>query len=112
MTLDTIRQKAGKFLIVLLWLHLPLIFLASFFTEIEHLTLELALAGALAAIASLWWNSAAHSPAGRLFIATAQVGMVAILVFTFRGHEWQIDLHMYFFASLGLVAALCDCARF
>ncbi len=32
----------------------------------------------------------------------------ALLVFQFRGHPWQIDAHMYFFAVLAVLAAYCD----
>lgn len=30
----------------------------------------------------------------------------AVLVFVFEGHEWQIDAHMYFFATMAMVVGL------
>jgi methyl-accepting chemotaxis protein len=34
--------------------------------------------------------------------------MVSLLVFALGGHAWQIDMHMYFFAALAMLAAFCD----
>ena len=32
----------------------------------------------------------------------------ALLVFAFRGHPWQMDMHMYFFVALAALTVLCD----
>jgi len=34
--------------------------------------------------------------------------MVALFVYAFSAHPWQIDMHMYFFAVLAMTAAFCD----
>lgn len=41
-------------------------------------------------------------------IAVAFIGDVAALVFALAGDPWQIDMHMYFFAALAMLAALCS----
>lgn len=41
-------------------------------------------------------------------IAVAFIGDVAALVYAMAGDPWQIDMHMYFFAALAMLAALCS----
>lgn len=44
----------------------------------------------------------------RMALATAYAAQVGILVAMQAGHSWQIDMHMYFFAALGVTAILVD----
>ena len=46
--------------------------------------------------------------ATRLSIAAGLMGAVSIVVFQFAGHPWQIDMHMYYFACLAMLAGLTD----
>ena len=41
-------------------------------------------------------------------IAVAFIGDVAAMVYALAGDPWQIDMHMYFFAALAMLAALCS----
>ena len=36
------------------------------------------------------------------------MGGVAVFALQMAGHPWQIDLHMYFFATLACLVAYCD----
>lgn len=44
----------------------------------------------------------------RHVIAVTLMGQAMLLVALMKGHAWQIDMHMYFFAALGMLAALVD----
>ena len=44
----------------------------------------------------------------RQIAGVSLVLFAALLVYQFRGHPWQIDVHMYFFAVLAVLAAYCD----
>ncbi|WND03396.1 methyl-accepting chemotaxis protein [Temperatibacter marinus] len=44
----------------------------------------------------------------RQLSSVSLVLFAALLVYEFRGHPYQIDMHMYFFAVLAAVAAFCD----
>ena len=44
----------------------------------------------------------------RQIAGVSMVLFAALLVYQFRGHPWQIDVHMYFFAILAVLAAYCD----
>ena len=105
--LDDIRRRFARFLVVLFWLHVPL------FAAIAYATGASVIGGALAAaflaIAyNLMWWRADIAPATRFFSAVALVAEPAILLYLLRGHIWQMDMHMYFFAMLALTIGWCD----
>ncbi|MCC0806358.1 chemotaxis protein [Methylobacterium sp. W2] len=105
--LETLRRSFSRFLIVLLWLHLPIIGLGAWFSGNAPTDAILA-ATILAGLSTLTrWRS----PTGmvtRLVSSLSLIGMAAVLLSIFSGHSWQIDLHMYFFACMALVVAWCD----
>ncbi|WP_395337371.1 response regulator [Novosphingobium sp. BL-8H] len=54
------------------------------------------------------WVLQGPAPATRYLSAVALMGEAAILLFLLRGHPWQMDMHMYFFAMLALTIAWLD----
>ncbi len=105
-TLDRLRRTAGKLTIALLWLHLPVILALGL--KSGSLLLPLVLAGIFAGVATLAWLRDPLAVAGRLMSAVALVAMVSLLLFQAAGLAWQIDLHMYYFAALAILAIHCD----
>ncbi|TCM20779.1 hypothetical protein EDF56_102442 [Novosphingobium sp. PhB165] len=102
-----LRTKFGRFLVVLLWLHVPLLVTVALIQG-ESL-LNAALAGVLLAGSyHLMWALNGPAPATRYLSAVALMGEVAVLLFLMRGHPWQMDMHMYFFAMLALTIAWLD----
>ncbi|MES2530175.1 MAG: response regulator [Pseudomonadota bacterium] len=105
--LDRIRGRFGRFLVVLFWLHVPLLAGAALF--VGKSPLSAALAGALLAGAyHLSWRRHGIAPATRYLSAVALMGEPALLVYLMSGWAWQMDMHMYFFATLALTIAWCD----
>lgn len=105
--LDDIRRRFARFLVVLFWLHVPL-FAAIAYGAGASVTGG-ALAGTfLAASYNLMWWRADIAPATRFLSAVALVAEPAILLYLLRGHIWQMDMHMYFFAMLALTIGWCD----
>jgi methyl-accepting chemotaxis protein len=49
-----------------------------------------------------------HDLAARLSAAIMIVVQPAAIVAVNRGGEWQMDMHMYFFANLAALTILCD----
>ena len=41
-------------------------------------------------------------------LVVALVGQTSLLVFTFNGHPWQVEMHFYYFVVLALVSGFCD----
>ncbi|HWT62277.1 MAG TPA: response regulator [Ochrobactrum sp.] len=105
--LDDIRRRFARFLLILFWLHVPLFAIIAYGTGAS--ILGGALAGAfLAASYNLMWWRADIAPATRFLSAIALVAEPAILLYLLRGHIWQMDMHMYFFAMLALTIGWCD----
>ena len=103
-SLLAMRRRMALFSIALLWLHVPLLVVISFFLPNGDLATAIALTAVAASCASLavWRDPAGLS--ARTVIATAFVMVVSALVYELRGTAWQIDMHMYYFASLAMLA--------
>ena len=105
--LDQLRFHFGKFLLPLFWAHVPLLAAVAMLTG--HSPLWAAIGGAfLAAAYHMTWSHEGIGPSTRYLSAVALMGEPAILLLLLRGHPWQMDMHMYFFAMLALTIAWCD----
>ena len=105
--LHQIRTTVERFLVAYLWAHVPLVAGVGLFLGGGWGMMTLG-ALVLAGAATATWRATPGSEAARYSIGVALVGMVALLVYGFDGHPWQIDLHMYFFAILAMLTAFCD----
>ena len=48
------------------------------------------------------------SSTGRIIFAVMAQAQVAVIVAAFADHRWQVDAHMYFFATMGVLVMLVD----
>ena len=62
----------------------------------------------LAGVSTLSWWMSGSGVQTRCTVAVALMGGVSVMVYEMSGHPWQIDMHMYFFATLAFLAAYCD----
>ncbi|MBU6464063.1 MAG: chemotaxis protein [Bradyrhizobium sp.] len=91
----------------LLWLHIPVAIAIGMALGGDWLmpaTLVLVMASA----ATLSWRMAGNGLSTRLVVAVALMGGISVFAFQFRGHPWQIDIHLYFFVALAFLIAYCD----
>jgi methyl-accepting chemotaxis protein len=105
--LAILRRTASKILLVPLWLHVPIAILIG----IVHGTnwiMPTAFMIAMALAATLSWRVSPDGLSTRLIFAVALMGDVSMFVFQFAGYPWQVDMHMYFFATLACLVAYCD----
>jgi methyl-accepting chemotaxis protein len=106
--LESIRHKASMVIIVLVWLNAVLASGRAFFTtEASALVLiggSLLLAGSVTAL----WFIDRTGPMTRVATGAVQAVLVGLLVYGFSGSPLQIDLHMYFFAMLAVLAIWVD----
>ena len=105
--LDSVRNRFAKLLVILLWVHVPLVSGVAWLNAHSPLAACLA-ATALAAIYHSSYHLQGSAPVTRYISAVALMGEPALLVFVMRGHPWQMDMHMYFFAMLALMIAWFD----
>jgi signal transduction histidine kinase/DNA-binding response OmpR family regulator len=113
--LDRLRTRFGLFLVPLLWGHVLLQAAVAQAMTVSGgqvgngLALRAALAAALVAAAyHVTWRRYGTAPATRYLSVVALMAEPAMLLFLLRGHPWQMDMHMYFFAMLALTIAWLD----
>jgi methyl-accepting chemotaxis protein len=104
--LDTLRAAASRFLLVFLWLHVPVVLVVGLAFGVDWLLPVIAAAG-LAAAATVIWFFDGNGVATRTTVAVALVGVVSVLVYMVPA-AWRIDMHMYYFAGMALLAAYFD----
>ncbi|MBB6262466.1 signal transduction histidine kinase/DNA-binding response OmpR family regulator [Paenochrobactrum gallinarii] len=105
--LDKLRTKFSRFLVILLWLHLPVLLLTAY--ALDKPPYGAVIAGAvLAGVYHLSWLKNGIAESTRYISAVALMGEPVIFLYLLRGHDWQMDVHMYFFAMLALTIAWCD----
>ena len=106
-SLSAVRNRVAQALLALGLLHVPLLALAFWANESSgFVPVLMAAMAALAAVLS--YRLAGPAIVTQLVIAAVLIGQVSILVFSFAGHPWQPDIHMYYFAVLALLAGFCD----
>ena len=106
--LKEIQASAARTLTYALWGHLPIFLILGWLIGAEGLLATLGVAALVAAGPTFLLYTQSGSELHRFVVSAGIVLMAALLVFIFRGHPWQIDAHMYFFAALAVLAALCD----
>jgi len=105
--LANLRDVTSKLLVGLVWVHVPMAIAIGMMRGADWL-MPTALMAAMAIAATASWRLAGNGLSTRLIVAVALMGDVSVLVFQMSGHPWQIDMHMYFFATLALLMAYCD----
>ncbi|MEI9904527.1 MAG: methyl-accepting chemotaxis protein [Asticcacaulis sp.] len=106
--LENLRRRFGQFLIVYLWGNVVLLPVISVLAHDRLDILSLVSGVALTGAATFAWMRDRTGPATRVITSLAMAGLICLMVYNFRGHPYQIDMHMYFFAALALVAGWCD----
>jgi two-component system sensor histidine kinase/response regulator len=105
--LDKVRNSFGWILVTLFWVHVPI--LAAVAWYVQRSVIGAAAAGMLIALVyHISWIRNGSAPTTRYLSAAALMGEPALLVYLCAGHLWQMDMHMYFFATLALTIAWCD----
>jgi methyl-accepting chemotaxis protein len=105
--LANLRETTSKTLLVVLWLHVPIALIIGL-ARGNDLLLPVLMMVAMATAATLSWRAAGNTLSTQLTFAVALMGGVSTLVYQMSGHPWQIDFHMYFFATLACLVAYCD----
>ncbi|MBP1883219.1 methyl-accepting chemotaxis protein [Sinorhizobium mexicanum] len=106
--LEKIRQKVSPGIVALLWINVALIILTTAMRADGFDRFAAGAALVIVASATVGWIRDRTGPTTRIVTAMAHAATVALLVFAFSGSPLQIDMHMYFFASLAICAAWID----
>ncbi|MBA4047829.1 MAG: methyl-accepting chemotaxis protein [Sphingomonas sp.] len=108
LTLDHLRHVGAKTLVALMGAGVLAALATGFAIGSDHVWSATALA--LAAMAMPTYNLIRRDTgvSARIVTGIAAPLIPAALVFVSRGHPWQIDMHLMFFAVLAALVILCD----
>ncbi len=106
-TTETLQETTAKYIIPYLFIHIPIVWLISLLTGNDG-TWSIALTVVFSLIPFISWKTTGAGPLTRYLTAVSFMLIIATMVYAFRGHEWQIDVHMYFFAGLAMLLAFAD----
>jgi methyl-accepting chemotaxis protein len=105
--MDKLRDTASRWMVLWLWLHVPVAGLSAWAAG-NGVWGPCVAAALVAGVASAAWLLAPEAKATRLTAAVAYIAMVSIILAACRGAYMQIDVHMYYFAALAILAVYCD----
>ena len=67
-----------------------------------------AVAFGAAALPAVWWTWRQSAILVGSALALTLVTQTSLLVWLFQGHQWQIDMHFFFFVELAMLAGFCE----
>lgn len=105
--LSELRLRFSKIIVVFLWANVG-VNIATGLALGKPLLLTAVLSVILALVPSAAFFSGKTTPLTRYLTSASTAGMIAVLVNTVSGTTFQLDMHMYFFAALALIAGWCD----
>ncbi len=105
--LSSIRNSFARLVTFALIGHVGIVLIAALYTG-NGVLLPLLFACVLAGVPAALFFTQGATALQREVASVSYVLFAALLVYVFRGHPWQIDIHMYFFAVLALLAGFCD----
>ncbi|WP_417413226.1 methyl-accepting chemotaxis protein [Hoeflea sp.] len=106
--MTSLRTRAAIAIVSLLWINLGMMALRYLWGMEADPVIVLGGGAAIAGVATLTWWRDRTGTATQISTALAHAASVALLVYAFSGSPLQIDMHMYFFASLAICASWVD----
>jgi methyl-accepting chemotaxis protein len=106
-SVSDLRLQAMFYAQALLWALVPVVLVLGWMLGTGGV-LEAGLIAGLAGLLSLEVRRTGAGLSAQLAAATALAIGVSTIVYLLRGHPWQADSHMIFFAAFALTAVFCD----
>lgn len=104
--LEELRRKGAQGLVLVCWMGVLITLGGTLFAQTG---LAPPVAAVLVTLAPTWLVLRSESgPQSRLALGLTLPLYPAILLWQWSGHEWMIDLHMLFFATIAMLAILAD----
>jgi methyl-accepting chemotaxis protein len=106
-TIGDLRTRAVSYAVILLWVHVPLVAALGYVLGKDGGSCAVLLA-AIAAIVSVQVRRQGATLSAQISASAGLAIAVSSIVYLLRGHPWQADSHMIFFAAFALTAVFCD----
>ncbi|MET0361805.1 MAG: methyl-accepting chemotaxis protein [Sphingobium sp.] len=109
MHLGPLRQAGARVLICIFMLNTVALFVAGSMIHAPSRMIVAAVAAILSIMPAIWvFSGRPIDAATRVALAVTATAFPALFLMLFEGHRWQMDMHMYFFATLAALTVLCD----
>lgn len=108
MTLEGLRHAGTGVIVATAWLMTLGLIGTALYTGSSDAWMAAGLGLACALIPTLSWRSANAGPAARILLGCTVPLYPAAVLALMKGHAWQPDIHMMFFAAVAMLVALCD----
>ena len=106
--MESIRLAGSRMLMWLFWLNVPALMLIGWWLKAPDAEVGALAAALLALLPTHMVRRRDISGPARMTLAVTSVAIPALYVFLLRGHGWQMDMHMGFFAALAAQTVLLD----
>jgi len=106
-TIGDLRKRALYYAVILLWLHVPLVAALGYVLDKDGLSCA-GLLAVIAGIVTMQFRGQGAALSAQISAAAGLAIAVSSIVYLLRGHPWQADSHMIFFAAFALTAVFCD----
>ncbi|MBI1172832.1 methyl-accepting chemotaxis protein [bacterium] len=106
-TICDLRRRALHYAVILLWAHVPLVAALGYVLGTDGLTCA-ALLVVIAGIVTVQMRQQGSVLSVQMSASAGLAIAVSAIVYLLRGHPWQADSHMIFFAAFALTAVFCD----
>ena len=106
--LQALRSKVSYGVIALLWVNIAVLVARAVYGTDASIPIILGGGLIITLAATATWYFDRTGPVTRIVTSIAQFAQVSLLVYAFKNSPLQIDMHMYFFASLAVCAAWID----
>jgi methyl-accepting chemotaxis protein len=103
---ETLRVRTARFMALFIAAHLAVVVALEWLVQGSPGWLSAVMATIV--VSTGFMIFLAGGAAQRLFLAVAMMLTVSCVLGTMQGHPWQVDIHMYFFATLAMLVAFCD----
>ncbi|MCY6383427.1 methyl-accepting chemotaxis protein [Hoeflea prorocentri] len=106
--LQALRSKVSCGIIALLWINVAVLLARAIYGTDASIPVFLGGGLIVTLAATATWYFDRTGPVTRIVTSITQFALVSLLVYAFTNSPLQIDMHMYFFASLAVCAAWID----
>lgn len=106
--LAVFRRAGARLLVKLAWANVLALLATGWLIGSADTALAVGLAAALCVVPTVLVAQDRSDAPARTALALTAAAFPALFVFLLHGHPWQMDLHMYFFPTLGALIVLCD----
>ncbi|HEX7873114.1 MAG TPA: methyl-accepting chemotaxis protein [Sphingobium sp.] len=107
--LKPLRYAGARVLVCIFMLNTVVLAVAGVLLESPSRYVVTMLAALLSILPAIWVFVRQRIDAStRVALGITATAFPALFVYLLDGHEWQMDMHMYFFATLAALTVLCD----